>query len=95
MKNTNLLNTNDFYCNKEILSYKYTLFTNSSKGLEAETVVIPEIDTFHSVKDRQLLYVGFTRTLKNLILTASRETDLVKSLANSSADKPLDFYLVR
>jgi superfamily I DNA and RNA helicase len=48
-----------------------------TKGLECDIVIIPEIDAYNSDQDRQLLYVGMTRSKYNLILTASRTTPLV------------------
>lgn len=52
----------------------------STKGLESEAVIIPELDTYYRPTDRQLLYVGMTRALYALLLTANRETQLVKEL---------------
>lgn len=51
-----------------------------SKGLESDTIIIPEVNTYKSDKDRQLLYVGITRSRKKLILSANKSTDLIKSL---------------
>ncbi|MHA1561537.1 MAG: 3'-5' exonuclease, partial [Promethearchaeota archaeon] len=56
----------------------------SAKGLEADTVIIPEIDGYTSSDQRQLLYVGITRTIFKLIMTASRTTNLVKKILNLS-----------
>ncbi len=50
------------------------------KGLESDTIIIPELDTYNSEKDRQLLYVGMTRSRKRLILSANKSTELIKSL---------------
>jgi len=50
------------------------------KGLEADAVFIPELDLYHSSEHRQLLYVGMTRALKCLILTASKPTKFVSFL---------------
>ncbi len=55
---------------------------HGTKGLESDMIIIPELDTYKSDKDRQLLYVGMTRTRKKLILSANRSTDLIKSLEN-------------
>ena len=55
-----------------------TLF--GTKGLEADTIAIPELDTFNTSEERQLLYVGMTRARKQLLLTAKKETSLVQDL---------------
>ena len=52
----------------------------SAKGLESEAVIIPELDTYYRPNDRQLLYVGMTRALRALLLTADRETQLIREL---------------
>ncbi|MFX1374123.1 MAG: NERD domain-containing protein [Promethearchaeota archaeon] len=51
-----------------------------TKGLEADTIIIPELDKYKTNKDRQLLYVGMTRSRKRLILSGTGYTDLIKSL---------------
>lgn len=53
---------------------------HGTKGLEADTIIIPEVNTYKSDQDRQLLYVGMTRTKKKLILSANESTDFVKTL---------------
>ena len=53
---------------------------HGTKGLEADTIIIPEVHTFNSDTDRQLLYVGMTRTRKKLILSANKSTELVDLL---------------
>jgi superfamily I DNA and RNA helicase len=53
---------------------------HGTKGLEADTIIIPELDKYKTNKDRQLLYVGMTRSRKRLILSATGFTDLIKSL---------------
>jgi len=53
---------------------------HGTKGLEADTIIIPELDRYKTNKDRQLLYVGMTRSRKRLILSATGFTDLIKSL---------------
>ena len=53
---------------------------HGTKGLEAETIIIPELDKYKTNKDRQLLYVGITRSRKRLILSATGFTDLIKTL---------------
>ncbi|MFW9877967.1 MAG: UvrD-helicase domain-containing protein, partial [Candidatus Thorarchaeota archaeon] len=53
---------------------------HGTKGLEAETIIIPELDSYKTNKDRQLLYVGITRSRKRLILSATGYTDLIKTL---------------
>ncbi|MFW9948929.1 MAG: UvrD-helicase domain-containing protein [Candidatus Thorarchaeota archaeon] len=55
---------------------------HGTKGLESDTIIIPEVDTYVSDKDRQLLYVGMTRSRKKLILSANRSTELIKNLEN-------------
>jgi hypothetical protein len=57
-----------------------------TKGLESDTIIIPELDTYNSDKDRQLLYVGMTRSRKKLILSADKSTELIKDL--ESYNKP-------
>ncbi|MFX1554797.1 MAG: 3'-5' exonuclease [Promethearchaeota archaeon] len=51
-----------------------------SKGLEFNIIIIPEVNTYNSDKDRQLLYVGITRSQSKLILSANKSTDLIKDL---------------
>ena len=51
-----------------------------TKGLESDIIIIPELDTYKSDKDRQLLYVGMTRSRNKLILTADKSTKLIKNL---------------
>ena len=53
---------------------------HSTKGLECDTIIIPEVDKYLSQEDRQLLYVGMTRARKKLILSASKPTDLITAL---------------
>jgi len=53
---------------------------HGTKGLESDTIIIPEVDTYNSNEDRQLLYVGMTRSCKKLVLSANKSTDLVKLL---------------
>jgi len=53
-----------------------------TKGLESDTIIIPELDTYVTDKDRQLLYVGMTRSRKKLILSADKSTELIESLEN-------------
>lgn len=53
---------------------------HGTKGLESDTIIIPELDTYNSSKDRQLLYVGMTRSRKKLVLSANKSTELIKSL---------------
>jgi superfamily I DNA/RNA helicase len=55
----------------------------ATKGLEADVVVIPEIDKIRSIgNNRQLLYVGMTRTLNDLLITSSGTNNFVKELKN-------------
>jgi superfamily I DNA/RNA helicase len=51
---------------------------HGTKGLESDTIIIPEIDTYITDKDRQLLYVGITRARKMLILSSNKQTGLIK-----------------
>ncbi|MEJ2252146.1 MAG: 3'-5' exonuclease, partial [Candidatus Lokiarchaeota archaeon] len=44
---------------------------HGTKGLEFDTIIIPEIESYKSNQDRQLLYVGVTRSRKKLILTGN------------------------
>lgn len=52
---------------------------HGTKGLECDTIIIPEVDRYISDEDRQLLYVGITRSRKKLILSASKATELMGS----------------
>ena len=71
---------------KDLLEYDYKTpglligTLHGTKGLEADTIIIPEVNTYKSVQDRQLLYVGMTRTKKKLILSANESTAFVKTL---------------
>ncbi len=53
---------------------------HGTKGLEADTIIIPELDLYKSDKDRQLLYVGMTRTRKRLVLSYCGPTGLIEYL---------------
>ncbi len=71
---------------KDLMDYDYKTpglligTLHGTKGLEADTIIIPEVNTYKSDQDRQLLYVGMTRTKKKLILSANESTDFVKTL---------------
>jgi superfamily I DNA and RNA helicase len=71
---------------KDLMEYDYKTpglligTLHGTKGLEADIIIIPEVNTYNSVKDRQLLYVGMTRTKKKLILSANKSTTFVKTL---------------
>ena len=71
---------------KDLLDYDYKTpglligTLHGTKGLEADTIIIPEVNTYISDQDRQLLYVGMTRTKKKLILSANESTAFVKTL---------------
>ncbi len=56
---------------------------HGSKGLECDTIIIPEVNLYRSGNQRQLLYVGITRSLKKLILSAHKPTLLLKDLESS------------
>ncbi len=56
---------------------------HGSKGLECDTIIIPEVNTFSSNSERQLLYVGITRSRKRLVLSAHKSTLLIKSFESS------------
>ncbi|TFG18754.1 MAG: hypothetical protein EU530_08245 [Promethearchaeota archaeon] len=59
----------------------------AAKGLEADMVIIPELDTFsNKTEDRQLLYVGMTRTINRLILTTISNTSIVEKIKEISKD---------
>jgi len=58
---------------------------HGTKGLEADTIIIPELDKYKTNKDRQLLYVGMTRSRKRLILSGTGFTDLIKSLESEQS----------
>ncbi|OLS14782.1 MAG: hypothetical protein RBG13Loki_1598, partial [Promethearchaeota archaeon CR_4] len=52
-----------------------------TKGLEGDIVIIPEIDLYwDTLQDRQRLYVGMTRAVHKLVLTATRATDLTRQI---------------
>ena len=51
---------------------------HGTKGLESDTIIIPEVDSYKSNRDRQLLYVGMTRSRKKLVLSANKSTELIK-----------------
>ncbi|MFX0071593.1 MAG: 3'-5' exonuclease [Candidatus Hermodarchaeota archaeon] len=53
---------------------------HGTKGLECDTIVIPEVNSYLSNNDRQLLYVGITRSRKKLILSANKNTDLIDTI---------------
>ncbi|TFG04245.1 MAG: hypothetical protein EU536_05000, partial [Promethearchaeota archaeon] len=53
---------------------------HGTKGLESDVVFIPELDTYSRPSDRQLLYVGMTRALRGLVMSANHETNLIKDL---------------
>jgi superfamily I DNA/RNA helicase len=60
---------------------------HSAKGLEADMVIIPELDMYsNNTDDRQLLYVGMTRTINKLILTTISKTRLVEKIEEISKD---------
>lgn len=71
---------------KDLQDYNYespglvigTLY--GTKGLESDTIIIPELDTYFSSQDRQLLYVGMTRSRNKLVLSANKSTNLIKLL---------------
>jgi superfamily I DNA and RNA helicase len=73
---------------KDLLEYDYKApglligTLHGTKGLEADTIIIPEVNSYISDQDRQLLYVGMTRTKKKLILSANEATDFVKTIQN-------------
>jgi superfamily I DNA/RNA helicase len=56
---------------------------HGSKGLECDTIIIPEVNTYHTNKRRQLLYVAITRARKKLILSAHKSTLLLKSFESN------------
>ena len=76
---------------KDLQDYNYespglvigTLY--GTKGLESDTIIIPELDTYNSNQDRQLLYVGMTRSRKKLVLSANKSTELIKLLEPHSS----------
>jgi len=61
---------------------------HGTKGLEADTIIIPEVNSYISDQDRQLLYVGMTRTKKKLILSANEATAFVKTIQNFQTPNP-------
>ena len=69
---------------KDLKEYNYSsagLYVGTlhgTKGLESDTIIIPEVDSYKSNRDRQLLYVGMTRSRKKLVLSANKSTELIK-----------------
>jgi len=68
---------------------------HGTKGLEADAVIIPEINLLSQRGiSRQLLYVGITRALHHVLLTANGENDwtreLLKIIENSSDSMKLE-----
>lgn len=61
----------------------YLSTLHSSKGLEADAVVIPCIDNYNPDDDAQLLYVGITRARKRLVITGIKENAIVKKIADT------------
>ncbi len=60
---------------------------HSAKGLEADMVIIPELDSYsNKADDRQLLYVGMTRTINQLILTTISITKLIDKIEEIAKD---------
>lgn len=53
---------------------------HGTKGLEADTIIIPELDMYKSDNDRQLIYVGMTRARKRLILSYCGPTGMIEYL---------------
>ncbi|MFX1450475.1 MAG: 3'-5' exonuclease [Promethearchaeota archaeon] len=56
---------------------------HGTKGLESNTIIIPEVNKYKSNTDRQLLYVAMTRSRKKLILSAHKSTLLIKKFKSS------------
>ncbi|MHA1325282.1 MAG: NERD domain-containing protein [Candidatus Helarchaeota archaeon] len=90
--NANNLIWTDLSNRKEITGHIILGTPQGTKGLESDVVCIPEIDTYYRSTDQQLLYVGMTRALRSLILTASKETPLVKSLLNYHLGRNKESY---
>ncbi|MBN1969901.1 MAG: ATP-binding domain-containing protein, partial [Candidatus Delongbacteria bacterium] len=57
-----------------------------AKGLEADIVFIPDLEQY-CYQDRQLLYVGMTRT-KNKLILSSTESNQPNSLVDEIKDYP-------
>ena len=74
---------------KELENYNYETSElligtiHGTKGLECDTIIIPEVNTFITGKERQLLYVAITRSRKKLILSAHKSTLLIKNFESS------------
>jgi len=62
---------------------------HGSKGLECDTIIIPEVNTYFTNNRRQLLYVAITRSRKKLILSAHRSSLLLKSFESSQNSSQL------
>ncbi len=56
---------------------------HGTKGLECDTIIIPEVNNYKTNRDRQLLYVAITRSRKKLILSAHKSTLLIKNFESS------------
>lgn len=52
-----------------------------TKGLETDVVIIPDVDLIYPyIDNRQLLYVGMTRALNALVISASKENEFIRDL---------------
>lgn len=83
---------------KELEKYNYETpelligTIHGTKGLESNTIIIPEANKYASNSDRQLLYVAITRSRQKLILSAHKSTRLIEwfkesqGLDSNSAD---------
>ena len=56
---------------------------HGTKGLECDTIIIPEVNNYLTNSDRQLLYVAITRSRKKLILSAHKSTELIRDFESS------------
>ncbi|MBD3186642.1 AAA family ATPase [Candidatus Bathyarchaeota archaeon] len=55
---------------------------HATKGIEEDVIIIPEIDLYTTQEDLQLLYVGMTRAIHRLYLSATSRPPIVKRIEN-------------
>jgi len=60
---------------------------HGTKGLECDTIIIPEVNKYNTNSKRQLLYVAMTRSKKRLILSAHKSTLLIKNFEGNQKEE--------
>jgi len=67
-----------------------------TKGLEADVVIIPELEEISSsTGKRQLLYVGMTRAMYSLILTGSGNNEFISNLRAIFDIRQFDYEVIQ